>query len=249
MRRLILSCLYLCLPLPLLACNDDGGADASTTGDGDGDGDSTTGDSTTGDGDGDPTTGDGDGDPTTGDGDGDGDPTAGACGGVDDCVLVNDCCSCVVIPAGEEPPACDIDTCLISTCESEFGGFIPEAACRVGTCTFAALGCQPSDSICEIEPPPPCAGGYVQSIINDCYGPCVPPNMCASLPTPCDGSTCGDGFACMTTQSGAPGACIPLPPGCNGDASCDCVDPWWSEIDCGGSCGDDSPGLSCQDGG
>jgi hypothetical protein len=260
MYRFTLACLYLLLPLPLLACTDDGGA-AEQSGTGDGDGDATTtgdGDGDPGDGDGDPGDGDGDGDPGDGDGDGDGDPstgdgdgdpTVGACGGVDECVLVNDCCSCEVLPAGQEPPPCDIEACLISTCESQLAGFVPKPACRVGTCTFAALNCQISASICEVEPPPPCEGGLVQSVINDCYGPCVPPNMCANLPGQCDASSCGEGFACMVTQSGAPSQCIPLPPACEGSPSCECIAPWWTEIDCGGACGTTGSGFLCEDGG
>jgi hypothetical protein len=87
MQRISLPLMVLGVSLlgaGLVACGDDGSADATsgnTETAGDGDGDPTTGDGdgdpTTGDGDGDPTTGDGDGDPTTGDGDGDGDPTTG----------------------------------------------------------------------------------------------------------------------------------------------------------------------------
>jgi len=85
-------------------------------------------------------------------------------------------------------------------------------------------------------------------VINTCYGPCVPANMCEGLPMECDAGTCGDGFACVTTQSGSPSQCIPLPPACEGDPSCDCVSPWWGDV-CGGSCGDDGDTLLCEDGG
>jgi hypothetical protein len=225
----------LCLSLPLLGCGDDrGSSDQAETSTGDGDGDPT------GDGDGDPT-GDGDGDPT---GDGDGDPSA-ECSDADQCVLVNDCCTCDVVPLGQEPP-CDVPECFAPVCDAN--GYTPSPACLVGTCTAAPLSCDPSRITGEIEPPPPCADGLVRSVDNTCYGTCVPPSMCEGLPFECDAGTCGDGFACMTTQSGAPSRCIPLPPGCGGSPSCDCVASWLDEV-CGGGCSDDGATLLCTDGG
>ena len=263
MRASIVTC--LCLALPLLGCGDDRGTtDAAETSAGDGDGDPTgdgdgdptgegdpTGDGDgdpTGDGDGDPTregdpTGDGDGDPT-GDGDGDADPT-GECDGAEQCVLVNDCCTCDVVLVGEEPP-CDVPECFAPTCDAQ--GFTPEAACLVGTCSPAPVSCDISQVTCEIEPPPPCEGGLVRSVNGDCYGPCVEPSVCEGLPFECDAATCGDGYACMTSQSGASSRCVPLPPACDGSPSCECVSPWWNEV-CAGSCGDGGATLLCEDGG
>lgn len=226
---------FVVLAAVMLGCSDDRGSNEETE----------TGEPTTGDGDGDPTTGDGDGDgePTTGDGDG---APVGECSSADECVLVNDCCTCDVVLAGDEPP-CDVPECFAPTCDAI--GYTPEPACFVGTCVAAPVSCQLYEVTCEIEPPPPCEGGLVRSVDNMCYGPCVPPSMCESLPFECDAATCGEGYACMVTQSGASGSCIPLPPGCNGTPSCDCVAPWWGEIDCGGSCGDLGDVLLCEDGG
>ena len=53
----------------------------------------------------------------------------------------------------------------------------------------------------------------------------------------------------MVTQNGASGSCIALPTGWNGKHSCDCVDAWWGESGCGGSCGDLGDVLLCEDGG
>lgn len=244
MRTSMLVC--LCVAMPLLGCSDDRGnteANETESGEGDGDGDPTgDGDGdTTGDGDGD-TTGDGDGD--TGDGDGDADPTA-ECESADQCVLVNDCCTCDVVVAGEEPP-CEMMECLVPTCEAN--GFTPEVACVVGTCAPAPVNCDANQITCEIEPPPPCGGGLVRSVTGMCYGPCVEPSVCETLPFECDGSTCGEGHACVTTQSGAPSRCVPLPPGCDGSPSCDCLALWWNDV-CSSSCGDGGGTLLCEDGG
>lgn len=146
-------------------------------------------------------------------------------------------------------PPCENGECFAPLCDSNFGGtYMPEAACLVGTCVLAPLSCEMLDITCEIDPPPPCEGGTLRSAINNCYGPCVPPSMCTYLPFECDANTCGEGFACMVTQSGAPSRCIPLPPGCNGVPSCDCVGSYLGDT-CGGGCGDLGGMILCEDGG
>jgi hypothetical protein len=226
-----------------------GDGDGDPSGDGDGDpGDGDPGDGDPGDGD----PGDGDGDPGDGDpGDGDGDPTGdgdGLCSEASDCAVINDCCSCGAAPVDMIPP-CGVPECFAPVCDGNFGApYVPEAACLAGTCVLAQVSCNVGEVTCEIEPPPPCVGDTVRSVIGDCFGPCVLPSMCTSLPDECDAQTCGEGFACMTTQSGAPSRCVPLPPGCNGTASCECIGPWLGEV-CNGGCGDLGGTLLCEDGG
>lgn len=236
MRRLTLTCSLL--GLGLLACGGSGAEDGSTTAT-----------ETSGDGDGDPSgDGDGDGDPS---GDGDGDPTGDGdspCSEAGDCAVVNDCCSCGAAPVDMVPP-CDVPECFAPVCDGNFGApYVPEAACLVGTCVLAPVSCNIGEVTCEVEPPPPCVDGTARSVINDCYGPCVLPSMCTTLPSECDADTCGQGFVCMTTQSGAPSRCIPLPPGCNAVGSCECIGPWLGEV-CNGGCGDLGGTLLCEDGG
>jgi hypothetical protein len=228
--------LGLWLGLGLLACGGGGNAEEGST--------SAT---ETGDGDGDPS-GDGDGDPS---GDGDGDPTGDGdaeCSEASDCAVVNDCCNCSAAPADMLPP-CENQECFAPLCDGNFGPpYMPEAACLVGTCVLAQIGCDLAEVTCEMAEPPPCNESMVRSVINDCYGPCVLPSMCTSLPVECDADTCGEGFVCMTTQSGAPSRCIPLPPACNGVGSCECIGPWLGEV-CNGGCGDLGGTLLCEDGG
>jgi hypothetical protein len=226
MRRLTFACSLL--GLGLLACGggsaEEGSATATETG-GDGDGD---------------------GDPT---GDGDGDPAgASECSQASECAVVNDCCRCSAAPVDMVPP-CNAGECFAPLCDGNFGApYVPAADCLVGTCVLAPVSCNVGEVTCEIEPPPACVDGTVRSVIGDCYGPCVLPSMCTSLPVECDADTCGEGFACMTTQSGAPSRCVPLPPGCNGTASCECIGPWLGEV-CNGGCGDLDGTLLCEDGG
>jgi hypothetical protein len=235
MRRLTLTCSLL--GLGLLACGGGGAEESSSNAT-----------ETGGDGDGDPGEGEGDGDGDPGDGDGDPGDGDGQCGQASDCAVVNDCCSCGAAPADMIPP-CDIGECLVGVCDGNFGApYVPEAACLVGSCVLAPVGCNVGAVTCEVEPPPPCVDGTVRSVINDCYGPCVLPSMCTSLPSECDANTCGAGFVCMTTQSGAPSRCVPLPAACNGVGSCECIGPWLGEV-CNGGCGELGSTLLCEDGG
>ncbi len=165
-----------------------------------------------------------------------------------DCALNEDCCNCVALPLGQEPPTCDLPECAATPCVGDFGLFDPQPICSVGTCQLAPLSCDLNDVLCDAAEPPPCEGGLVRAVVQDCYGACVPPSLCATLPFECDASTCGEGWACMTTQSGAPSKCVPLPAACDGVASCACVGPWLDEI-CVASCGESAGTLICQDGG
>ncbi len=176
---------------------------------------------------------------TTGDGD-------GSCSTAADCTLVNDCCNCVAVPLGQEP-GCDLPECFALTCEASLG-YSPDAECSMGTCQLTPTSCDLDQIACLMPEPPPCEGGLVRSVMNSCYGACVPPSSCETLPFECDATTCGDGFACLTTQSGAPSQCVPLPAACGGVASCECVAPWFSEV-CVASCGEAGGTLLCQDGG
>lgn len=164
-----------------------------------------------------------------------------------ECVLVNDCCHCTAAPL-DAIPDCDLPECFALVCDSTLGQIQPTAECRVGTCQLGQVSCDLNQVQCDIPEPPACEGGLVRAVVGACYGPCVPPSMCEGLPFECDAATCGDGYACMTTQSGAPSQCVPLPPECGGVASCECISPYLDEV-CNSSCGDNGGTLICEDGG
>jgi hypothetical protein len=165
-----------------------------------------------------------------------------------ECVLVNDCCHCTAAPL-DAIPDCDLPECFALVCDSTLGQIQPTAECRVGTCQLGQVSCDLNQVQCDIPEPPACEGGLVRAVVGGCYGPCVPPSMCEALPFECDAATCGEGYACMTTQSGAPSQCVPLPPECGGVASCECISPYLDEV-CNASCGDGGGGtLICEDGG
>lgn len=170
-----------------------------------------------------------------------------ACASDADCVLVNDCCHCTAAPIDAVPP-CGLPECFALTCDATLGSIVPAAECRGGTCQLAQVSCDLGQVQCDIPEPPACEGGTVRAVVGFCYGPCVQPSMCEGLPFECDASTCGPGYACMTTQSGAPSQCVPLPPDCGGVASCECVAPHFDEV-CSSSCGASNGTLICEDGG
>ncbi len=176
--------------------------------------------------------------------------TAGTTGGAaaecvvdSDCQRIANCCECSSIPAGEEPAECE-DDCLVDSCTAE-GLEALEAACRSGICEFGSTiecgGPVSCDSL-----PPECEGDEVPSIVDECWGPCVPYHYCSDTSACTPG--CGEAWVCVESQSGAAGGCMPLAEECGGTASCECVAPYWGEV-CESACSGDSSGLLCNDGG
>lgn len=162
-----------------------------------------------------------------------------------DCQLVDDCCTCDVIGQGDDPPKCDVPECFATTCSAE--GLVPaSAACRLGQCHLGPLPCAgPVDCA---QAPPDCAAGTLPSIVNGCWGACVPARLCDEVPS-CDGDPCGPGWFCVETQSGAPARCHPTPETCGGELSCGCLFSFLPEF-CPASCAEQGGStILCEDGG
>ena len=160
-----------------------------------------------------------------------------------DCQKVANCCVCSSIPADVEPGECE-DDCLVDSCTAK-GLEGLEAACRSGGCEFGStIECSGPVSCDSL--PPECISGEVPSIVDECWGPCVPYHYCAdtSACTP----SCGEGWVCVEFQSGAGGGCMPLSHECDGSAGCSCMAPYWGEV-CESACSGDPGGLLCEDGG
>lgn len=174
-------------------------------------------------------------------------PTTGAPAGPEcqqdgDCVLVNNCCECDAKPVDAEVAACE-GNCLQSTCEARSLGGVT-AACRSGVCEFANVQCMGVQVDCD-QPEPSCPEGTTISVIAGCWGPCVPPRYCDGAA--CSGTSCGDGWMCVDSQSGA-STCAVTPRECGGEPTCDCASPYLDEF-CSGGCFEDTGGLVCEDGG
>ena len=183
---------------------------------------------------------------STGDGTSSGDTGPGpgdACMTEADCVVVDDCCSCLAIPADQEPPECDIEACLQSTCMAQ--GVPPIAACELGSCEIAPVPCNPSDVFCE-SLPPDCPEGTVPGVNPDanCWsGTCVPAEHCDIVPS-CD--VCPDDETCVeyVTMFGPEYHCSPVPESCDGTPSCACMAE--ACVDMYETCGDGDMGISCS---
>jgi hypothetical protein len=134
-----------------------------------------------------------------------------------DCQIVNDCCTCEGIPAGDTPEEC-LATCIQPSCEA-VGHPDPEVQCIGGTC-MAGFDCY--SLVACATPPPSCPPGEVPHRTGGCWGGCVPATECAAVNgcSDCDlaTQTCVQYIAFAGTVN-----CLPLPETCSGPADCACA--------------------------
>jgi hypothetical protein len=229
----------LLLPLILLGCGDKGtgsGTGSSDVGSGSTSVGTSGSGSVTGTSDSMPTSGSSSASGTTGD-------AVVPCTVDADCMKVEDCCTCAAIEAGDPPGACKV-MCDQSACAA-VGLQDTIAECRSGHCELSSTVECSKPVACD-QAPPVCESGMVPSIDGDCYGPCVSYHYCND--TAACKASCGEGWTCVTSQSGAGGGCFPLPTACGGVATCACVDAYWDSA-CPASCTESEGGLLCVDGG
>lgn len=137
----------------------------------------------------------------------------------EDCMLVDDCCTCAAIAVGDDAPKCDIMSCLVSTCTS-LGLDMPAVQCNFGTCEVEEVSCDPFLVTCD-EKPPACPEGQAPRVVDGCYAGCIPVEFCDVVPG-CE--SCGEDEACI--ESGGEKSvlsCVPIPVACDGLVSCDCL--------------------------
>ncbi len=105
------------------------------------------------------------------------------CSTAAECVLIDDCCNCVVARAGTPPPVacpveCDVDMCTNAGMDlSQIN-----VGCWQGFCVPLADpgNCNATEVTCT-WPTPRCPTGYdYPSVINGCWGPCVVNGSCVS---------------------------------------------------------------------
>jgi hypothetical protein len=159
------------------------GGDATVTGSGGGDGGATAGTGGTG--------GTGQGGSGGGGGSGGEEPAARECEVAEDCQLVEDCCTCDAIPAGETPEEC-LAQCEQSACSAFGRPKDAQIACVAGRCV-AGFECNWALTVCDAAPPD-CADGTTASVIDGCYGPCVPTTECMGVAS-CE--QCDGGLGCV----------------------------------------------------
>ncbi len=153
-------------------------------------------------------------------------PPPAECGGDGDCMVVDDCCSCVVIPQDEPAPPCPAVDCAATACDG-LGFFDPQAVCFGGVCRFREVGCDPTFILCE-APPPDCPEGWLPRVEDNCWQGCVPVEACDTVPG-CDWCTEGEICVTFTDLAGLHVDCEPVPVGCDPADPCACTPAFCAE--------------------
>ena len=97
-----------------------------------------------------------------------------------DCVLFAGCCTCAVTPVGTSVSDACIIICEQDQCTRQ-GFSEADVVCWAGFCgVMGAEGnCNAADALCN-SVAPACPEGYLPSVVEDCWGPCVPEQSCLS---------------------------------------------------------------------
>ncbi len=102
------------------------------------------------------------------------------CESAADCVLIADCCTCTVTLVGTPMTddcvtVCDQDQCTGLLISEE------DVVCWAGQCAVAGAegNCDVTDVLCE-RIGPTCPEGYLPSVVDRCWGPCVLEQSCLS---------------------------------------------------------------------
>lgn len=140
------------------------------------------------------------------------------CKGADDCYVINDCCTCDAAP--KSATAGCAEACEQSACAARGYGTPPPPACIAGRCVLG-FECDQSKATCK-SLPPTCPEGSVPSVLEQCWGPCVPATECRRV-TACD--QCGTA-TCVEHPSngGVLRQCVPQDV-CEGAPDCSCLGP------------------------
>ncbi len=152
------------------------------------------------------------------------------CANPEDCQLWESCCDCLPMSASATGPSCGMPECFATACTA-VGLFSPTTTCSVGRCVFDH-SCDATQVTCRAVTPE-CPAGQVPSVVDACWGPCLPVTQCSRV-TDC--GVCGSDQVCVTQVANAPAVhhCVATTPTCT---TCDCL----GESVCTGSfgiCGD-----------
>lgn len=160
-------------------------------------------------------------------------PSGAECVTADDCVRVTDCCSCTAEPKNTGRPMCDL-ACTEDACFAL--GITPEeVTCAYGRCVFDR-SCDGSESTCTALPPS-CTGGTIPSVKDGCWGPCLPPTECRTVPS-CDACTAA-GAACVRNELQVLSIGCVDPGDCEKGNLCECLDA------CLLGCAEQETGVGC----
>jgi hypothetical protein len=124
----------------------------------------------------------------------------------------------MALPKGEMPPQCDLvcitDQCTALQIEREevtcnaFGRCVIDRSCNIG------------ETLCPADPEP-CPDGEERSIVDDCFGACIPATECRTV---ADCAACDDAV-CVISGAWAGGTgCVVPEPSCTKGNYCECLD-------------------------
>jgi hypothetical protein len=141
------------------------------------------------------------------------------CETADDCMMMDDCCGCRAASKTTPGSSCLLPCLGGNACE-EAGIGLDELECVAGRCVIDR-SCNVSQALCS-GPLPTCPDGLVPSLINNCYGACLPPTQCRDV---FDCSDCGDAH-CVESQAWLTTiTCVPRVSGCGPGNLCSCLEP------------------------
>jgi hypothetical protein len=154
-----------------------------------------------------------------------------------DCRLLDGCCFCAAVPQDTPDPSCMRAECKKNECPDP--PTKPTPICAFGQCALD-VDCDPSQVTCP-SAPPWCPAGMLPSVIAHCWGPCIDPTQCRSVPSCSD---CGD-YVCASLgfMSGTVTRCVRTPAVCEDRADCGCLGAAVCESLPGMLCSDVSPGV------
>ena len=164
-------------------------------------------------------------------------PAVAECAEDADCKLVDNCCECSGIPNAAAEEACDL-ACVISACTAVGPADPPTARCSAGQCV-TSFACDGAQTIC-LTPKPECPPGQQPTVVNGCWGGCLPERECADV-TACE--DCSSDSTCVSLIAHNPSYhCVDPGPcdtvNCKCLAAAACVDPFTI-------CSEDPAGISC----
>jgi hypothetical protein len=145
-----------------------------------------------------------------------------------------DCCTCAATPKGiglaSCPAMCTKDACAANQIQPS------EVTCSFGRCVIAR-SCNSTRATCPAQVPN-CPAGTIPSVLDSCWGPCLPPTECRDVAT-CN--SCGAGSVCVTNDDvgGRFIGCVAPAPDCRAGNYCTCLGA------CVSACGETDAGVGC----
>ena len=145
-----------------------------------------------------------------------------------DCQVINDCCTCEVIPSSQTPVSCQ-EECAAGSCLTKGFDGSPAPGCELGRCVFRATGTNAADYCPDLQ----CGPGEVKVMGDTCPTSCVAATEVAWATSCSDCS--GDSLCFYVPPWDFEEAfiCVPNYPQCEADTMCECIGKSYCHSYCG----------------